>query len=300
MRTAPAAAAANSDGGGTMMLALKGLAVFATFAIVVHLATQTLQQRLLYFPDPRRTSPGDVGLADVEEREIVMPDGVRLLTWWGKAAPGRPTILYFHGNGGSFATRAERIRKYLAQGYGVVMMTYRGFGGSEGTPSEAANVSDAKALYDVVRASGVPASQIVLYGESLGSGVAVQVAAEKEVAALILDAPYTAIVDLAALHYPWLPARYLMTDRYETLPAAARVTAPVLIVHGEADDIIPVAMGRQVAAAFKGPVTLATFPGAGHSDHYLFGSYEAIYAWLAERFPRHPAAGEMPARSIRR
>jgi fermentation-respiration switch protein FrsA (DUF1100 family) len=183
----------------------------------------------------------------------------------------------------------------MAHGYGIVMMTYRGFGGSTGVPSERANVSDAKEVYEALRASGIPASMIVVYGESLGTGVAIQLAAEKEVAGLILDAPYTSIVDLAALHYPQLPARWLMTDRYESLGAAGRVAAPALIVHGEADDIIPVEMSRRVAAALKGPVQLATFPGAGHSDHYMFGSYDVIYAWLARQFPTQPAMRMGPA-----
>lgn len=278
-----------------LMVAIKGLALIAGLALVVHFGTQTLQQRLLYFPDTRRSTPGEVDLPDVEERELVMRDGARVLTWWGVAKEGRPTLLYFHGNGGSLATRSERIRKYMAHGYGIVMMTYRGFGGSEGVPNERINVSDAMEVYEALRASGIPADQIVLYGESLGTGVAIQVAAEKDVAGLILDAPYTSIVDLAALHYPHLPARWLMTDRYESLRAAGRVTAPSLIVHGEADDVIPVEMSADVAAALKGPVQVATFPGAGHSDHYMFGSYEAIYAWLARQFPATSSARMGPA-----
>lgn len=279
-----------------MMIALKGLGLLIGLALLVHFGTQAIQQRLLYAPDTRRTQPGEAGLADVEEREIVMRDGTRVLTWWGAAKPGRPTLLYVHGNGGSFVTRSERIRKYMTHGYGVVMMTYRGFGGSAGAPSEKANVSDAKQVYDAVRATGIPADKIVLYGESLGSGIALQVAAEKDVAGVILDAPYTSIVDLAALHYPGLPARWLMTDRYETIKVAGKVTAPTLIVHGEADDIIPVAMSAAVAAALKGPVERATFPGAGHSDHYLFGSYDTIYAWLASQFPSDAAGPNALAR----
>jgi len=278
-----------------LMVALKGVALLAVLALVVHFGTQTLQQRLLYFPDTRRTTPDEAELPDVEEREVVMRDESRVLTWWGEAKSGRPTLLYFHGNGGSLATRSERIRKYMAHGYGIVMMTYRGYGGSTGVPSESANVSDAKEVYEAVRASGIPASEIVVYGESLGTGVAVQVAAEKVVAGLILDAPYTSIVDLAALHYPHLPARWLMTDRYETLRAAGGVTAPTLIIHGEADDIIPVEMSAQVANALKGPVKVATFAGAGHSDHYMFGSYDAIYGWLARLFPSHSARRADPA-----
>ncbi len=277
------------------MIALKGLGLLIGLALLVHFGAQAIQQRLLYAPDTRRSSPTEAGLPDVDERELIMRDGTRILTWWGAAQAGRPTLLYFHGNGGSFVTRSERIRKYMTHGYGVVMMTYRGFGGSAGSPSEKANVSDAKEVYDAVRASGISPSQIVLYGESLGTGIAIQVAAEKDVAGLILDAPYTSIVDLAALHYPRLPARWLMTDRYESLKSAAKVTAPALIVHGEADDIIPVSMSVDVAAALKGPVTRATFPGAGHSDHYLFGSYETIYAWLAAQFPLQPAGSKAVA-----
>ncbi len=272
-----------------MMIALKGLGLLLALALLVHFGAQAIQQRLLYAPDTRRTSPAEAGLSNVDERELVMRDGTRILTWWGAAQPGRPTLLYFHGNGGSFVTRSERIRKYITHGYGVVMMTYRGFGGSTGSPNEKANVADAKEVYEAVRASGISANRIVLYGESLGSGIAVQVAAEKDVAGLILDAPYTSIVDLAFLHYPHLPARWLMTDRYETLKFAGKVTAPTLIVHGEADDIIPVSMSADVAAALKGPVQRATFPGAGHSDHYLFGSYDKIYAWLATQFPSKTA-----------
>ena len=279
-----------------MMIALKGLGLLIGLALLVHFGTQAIQQRLLYAPDTRRTQPGEAGLADVEEREIVMRDGTRILTWWGAAKPGRPTLLYVHGNGGSFVTRSERIRKYMTHGYGVVMMTYRGFGGSAGVPSEKANVSDAKQVYDAVRAIGIPADKIVLYGESLGSGIALQVAAEKDVAGVILDAPYTSIVDLAALHYPGLPARWLMPDRYETMKVAGKVTVSTLIVHGENDDIIPVAMSADVAAALKGPVKRATFPGAGHSDHYLFGSYDTIYAWLAAQFPSDSAGPAVIAR----
>lgn len=263
---------------------VKGLLLLATVYGVLVAGTYFLQRKLLYFPDPRRTAPDSVGLAAVAERTIETPDGARVVVWYGAAKPGQPTILYFHGNAGALAARSERIRKYLERGRGVFMMTYRGFGGSTGHPSEAANVADAKRAYDMLRAEGVAAEDIIVYGESLGSGVAVQVAAEKPVAGVVLDAPYTSIVDMAELVYPYLPSRWLMTDRYETLNYLKGVTAPVLIVHGEADDIIPVDMGRRVARelgeAGRAPVKLVTLPGAGHSDHALFGSFEAINDWI--------------------
>lgn len=268
---------------------LLGLA--ALYGVLV-VATYVLQRKLLYFPDPRRTSPQSLGLAAVAEKLIETPDGQRIVAWYGAAEAGQPTILYFHGNAGALAGRGERIRKYLERGRGVFMMAYRGFGGSTGHPSEFANVADAKLAYDTLRAEGVAAKDIIVYGESLGSGVAVQVAAEKEVAGVVLDAPYTSIVDVAELVYPYLPARWLMTDRYETLRHLPRLTAPMLVLHGEADEIIPVAMGRKVAQIAgvqagegrlqptRGLVTLITLSGAGHSDHHLFGSFEAINDWI--------------------
>jgi len=239
-----------------------------------------LQRQLMYFPDTTYFTPEQAGLAGVEERVLETPDGERVLAWYARAKPGRPTILYFHGNAGSLEARTERIRKYMARGLGVLMMTYRGFGGSSGAPSEAANVADALLAYDTLAKSGVAADDIIVYGESLGTGVATQVAAARAVAGLVLDAPYTSMVDLAALHYPFVPGRWFMTDRYETRLHIASVKAPVLILHGERDTIVPVAMGREIFALAAEPKTLRTFPAAGHDDHYKFGSYEALYAWI--------------------
>lgn len=263
-----------------MSLILKiGVVAAALFAALA-LGARFLERRLMYFPDPARVSPAAAGLAGVEERVLTAPDGATIIAWSARAKPGQPTLLYFHGNGGSLETRSERIRKYVAKGYGMFMMTYRGFGGSSGSPSEAANVGDAKMAYDALVANGVDADDVIVYGESLGSSVATQVAAEKRVGGLILDAPYTSTVDLAALHYPQLPFRWLMRDRYETLRYIGKVTAPLLIVHGEEDDVVPVAMGRAVFKAANAPKEIQTFPGAGHGDHYLFGSYDKIYAWI--------------------
>ena len=245
------------------------------------LIVPALQQRLMYFPDPRYFTPAQAGLAHVTERVLETPDGARVIAWQAKAKPGQPTILYFHGNAGSLETRDERIRKYTARGLGVFMMTYRGFGGSSGKPSEAANVADAQLAYATLAASGVAPEDIIVYGESLGTGVAVQVAAAKPVGGLVLDAPYTSMVDLAALHYPYIPGRWFMTDRYETRRHIAGVAAPLLVIHGDRDRIVPAAMGREVFALANEPKTLKTFPDAGHDDHYKFGSYDALYAWIA-------------------
>ncbi|MEQ1711439.1 MAG: alpha/beta fold hydrolase, partial [Hyphomicrobium sp.] len=196
---------------------LKAVIALAGLYALVVVATYYLQRKLLYFPDTRRMTPESLGLAGVQEIEIRTPDGETVVAWYGAAQPGQPTLLYYHGNAGSLANRSERFAKYLARGRGMLMMTYRGYGGSSGKPSEAVNVADAALAYERLRGMGVAAEDIILYGESLGSGVAVQIAARHTVGGIVLDAPYTSIVDVAEQVYPILPARWLMTDRYETM-----------------------------------------------------------------------------------
>lgn len=249
------------------------------YAAVV-LAAWLGQRKLMYFPDRTRTEPAGWGLGGVQEVVLPTPDGERIIAWHGKARPGEPTILYFHGNAGSFPARIERIRAYVGRGRGMFMLTYRGYGGSTGAPSEAANVADARLAYETLRGQGIAAGDIILYGESLGSGIATQLAAAVPVGGLILDAPYTSTVDVGAAAYPFLPVRLLMTDRYETLRYIGAVKAPVLIVHGDQDRIIPVAMGRRVFEAAPGPKRLVVLAGAGHVDHARFGSFERIQAWI--------------------
>ena len=252
-----------------MSLLLKlAVGVLIAYALVA-CAAYFGQRRLMYFPDRARTPPAQAGLANVEERALRTPDGTRLIAWYGKAKPGQPTLLYFHGNGGGLIDRAPRIERFMAEGWGVYMMAYRGYAGSTGKPSERANVADARLAYSALVHDGVDPKSIILYGESLGSGVAARIAAERPVAGLILDAPYTSVVALAARAYPYLPVRQLLLDRYETDQVIAQVKAPVLILHGERDAVIPVAMGRALARLANEPKRLVTFPNGGHSDLYV-------------------------------
>jgi uncharacterized protein len=259
-------------------LALGALCVYALIALAAYLG----QRRLMYFPDRAHTLPAQVGLVGVEERVLKMPDGARVIAWYGKARAGEPTLLYFHGNAGSLANRASRIERFMAQGWGVYMMTYRGYGGGTGSPTETANVADARLAYGALVLEGVEPASIVLYGESLGSGIAVRLATERTVGGLVLDAPYTSIVDVAAQAYPFLPVRLLIADRYETTKYIAQVRAPLLILHGERDAVIPVAMGREVFRLANEPKRLAIFANGGHSDLYIDGNgaLDAMRDWI--------------------
>src|SRR5262249_22237447 len=163
--------------------------VLCVYAIVV-LAAYFGQRRLMYFPDRARVSPAQAGLANVEERQLRTPDGARIVAWYGKAKPGQPTLLYFHGNGGGLVDRAPRIERFMGEGWGVYMMAYRSYSGSSGSPSETANVADARLAYGALVLEGVPANRIILYGESIGSGVAARVAAERPAQGLVFDAAF--------------------------------------------------------------------------------------------------------------
>lgn len=247
------------------------------------------QSYLVYKPDPRRVDPATVGVPGLQERWIDTPDGVRLVAWYGRAKTGEPTLLYYHGNGGNLAVRVERIRRFMDKGWGVYMMSYRGYSGSGGEPSEKANVSDAELAYYDLEKVGVGPRDVVIYGESLGTGVATRVALKSPARGLILDAPFTSIVDIGESLYPLLPVGWLLENRYETIKVIGDVRMPLLVVHGEADRIVPVEMGRKVfaAAVHAVPRHLVTLPGAGHGNHMRYGSFEAITAFMDELAPKH-------------
>jgi fermentation-respiration switch protein FrsA (DUF1100 family) len=263
-----------------LKLALGAVAAYAALSVVAYLG----QRKLMYFPDTERTAPAAEGLTAVAERTIETPDGQHIVAWYGKAEPGKPTLLYFHGNGGSLADRAPRIARFMSEGWGVYMMTYRGYGGSTGRPSEAANVADARLAYQALVKEGVAPTSIIVYGESLGSGIAVRIAAELPVAGVILDAPYTSIAEIAARTYPYLPVRLILIDRYETTRYIGAIKAPLLILHGARDSVVPVDMGRELARLAPEPKRLVIFPDGHHSDLYINGNnaLDAVRTWIAQ------------------
>ena len=269
---------------------MKLLLGLAAAYVVVALAAYFFQRKLMYFPDKQRVAPAQVGLANVEERVLKTPDGARVIAWYGKAQPGQPTLLYFHGNGGSLSIRAERIRRFMSEGWGVYMMTYRGYGGSTGSPTETNNVADARLAHGALVLEGVQPSDLILYGESLGTGVATRIAVERPSAGLILETPYTSIGDIAALRYPYLPARRVLFDKYQTVKYIKNVKVPVLILHGERDGVVPVEMGREVARLANEPKQVVIFPKGHHNNLYVDGNdaIDAVREWIV-KLPR--AAG---------
>jgi hypothetical protein len=244
------------------------LSVYLAVVLVIYLG----QRRLLYFPDPAYKRPAEAGLTSVGERILNTPDGARIVAWYGKAKQGQPTLLFFHGNGGGLAGRADYFRRFMAQGWGLYMMAYRGYSGSSGSPTEVNNIADARLAYGALVMEGVPAEAIVIYGESLGTGVATRIAAERPSAGLILESPYTSIADVAVNEYPFLPVRLLLADRYATDQVIGQVRVPLLILHGAEDDLIPVALAHKLIKLANEPKKLVVLPKGEHSDLYDDGN----------------------------
>ena len=270
-----------------MLYPLFGCAVAAYGGIVGGL--YLLQRKLLYHPNKTRPRLADLALLGVREVVLTTEDGLSLFSWYLPPRAGRPVIAYFHGNGGHIGYRAERLRRFASEGYGVLLAEYRGYAGNPGAPSEAGLYADAAAALDFLAGERVTPSRLVLWGELLGSGVAVYLAAERAVAGVILEAPFTSVAAAAQHHYPILPAARLVRDRFDSLSRISRIGAPLLVLHGERDMIVPVRHGRTLLDAAVHPKEGWFAPGAGHQNLVHFGALDAAIAFIERRLCRTQA-----------
>jgi fermentation-respiration switch protein FrsA (DUF1100 family) len=228
-----------------------------------------LQRSLLYLPDRTPPDPAVLGLANTEVVTLDSEDGLKLAHWYHPPADGEaPVVVVFHGNAGNIGHRVPRYSYVAAAGIGVFLMEYRGYGGNPGKPSEAAITADARAVLDYLGARGVRPDRIVLYGESLGCAVAIKMAAERPVAGVILESPYTSIAEVAQSHYWYLPAKWLVLDKWDAAARISQVSAPLLAIHGERDKIIPFRYGRRLFELAPGPKASLFLPASGHNDLY--------------------------------
>jgi fermentation-respiration switch protein FrsA (DUF1100 family) len=255
-------------------------AAVAAYALVIGLL-YVGQRRMMYLPDGVRPDAAAAGVPELAAVTLTTADGLALLAWYRPPASDGPTLVYFHGNAGNLGDRAVKLRPYLDAGLGILLPAYRGYSGNAGSPSEAGLYADGRAALDFLAARGVAAASVVLYGESLGGGVAVQLATERAVGGVVLEAPFTSMAAAAQYHYPWTPARWLVRDRFDNLAKIARIHAPVLILHGEADGVVPVAMSRRLLAAANEPKAATFLPAAGHNDAHLHGLAAAVLSFIS-------------------
>ena len=237
------------------------IVLYGGFVALLYVGQRSLQ----YFPERQTHGPGDDWPAGGRR------GGARHHRWRARnrlarsAARGTPFFLYFHGNGGSLRWRDERFRALIADGSGLVALSYRGYGGSSGRPTETGLIEDATAAYAFAIAR-YSAERIVLWGESLGSALAITLAAEKPVGCLVLEAPFTSAVDVGVQHYWFVPVRLLMKDQFRSDRRISKVTAPVLIVHGENDAVVPIILGERLFGLIQASKRFVRVAGAGHND----------------------------------
>lgn len=262
----------------------RGLRLFRNLVIVVAVAYAVAagymylnQRSFLFLPTGALASPEEKGLSGVAVETVDMADGTTVTVWRAPPSlPGAPTVLYLHGNSSNVSARYKRFEQILASGFGLYAPSYRGYAGSAGSPSERALISDALEHFDRASAAGAP---VLLHGESLGTGVATAVAAERpDAALLVLEAPYTALVDMASERYPWLPVSLLMKDPMPTRERIETVEMPVLILHGTADRIIPVAHGKRLYEFAPEPKELVVLEGVDHGDLWKNGLWQKVLA----------------------
>jgi hypothetical protein len=242
--------------------------IYGAFALYLFL----MQPRLLYYPDlPGRdleATPAATGLA-YEDVALQTADGVRLHAWFSPAERPRATLLFCHGNAGNISHRLDSIRLLHKLGLQVLIFDYRGYGRSEGVPSEAGTYRDADAAWRYLREErGIAAGEIVVFGRSLGAAVAADLASRVQPAAVILESAFTSVPDMAAAIYPWLPVRLLSRYRYDNLAKVARITRPLLVVHARQDEIIPFAHGERLFRSAREPKQFLEISG-GHNDAFL-------------------------------
>lgn len=249
----------------------------AAFAVLV------IGQNLLVYPfDPTEITPKDAGEPRLTAQVLHTSDGENLVVWLAPARPKKPTIVYFHGNAGNLALRSQRFNRMLDRGYGVIALAYRGSSGSSGKPSEPAIRADAlaliKALPDLL---GAKPQKLVYYGESLGTAVAVQLAALHPPTGLILEAPFASIDALARKRMPFFPTSLGLHEHWNTLDTISQITVPLLVMHGTKDPVVPLAQGLAVfeAAASKRKVWRET-KGVGHVGHWDVPGQKAIYRFI--------------------
>ena len=251
---------------------LIGIAILAAAALLV-----MFQRRLIY---PAPAPAGAVTAPSFEAVTLATSDGLRLNALYQPPAPGRPTIVFFHGNGDSLRGSLVATSVFAAAGYGVLLPEYRGYGGSPGSPTETGLYADGHAALAFLTSHGVVPHDTVLIGNSLGSGVATQLASEVQVRALVIVSGYTSLPDAVAGALGTGLLNRLVLDRFDSASKLRRVSAPILILHGDRDRVISVEQGRALHAAAAS--TYREVPGAGHELAYDPRTQQMVADWLAE------------------
>lgn len=258
------------------------LIAFAGAGVLIVLIVFALfQRRFIYYPSRLTVEPDFPGVSALR---LATRDGETLIAWWTPPKPGQPVLLFFDGNALRPNALASRWRRVIDHGAGMLAVFYRGFSGSTGFPTEEGLNADADAGYEWLIAQGFAASDIVIHGYSLGTGIAVRLASVQYARALVLEAPYTSIGDAVRRYVRFIPD-FIVRDKFESDARIARIQMPLLIVQGDLDKIVPFRQGQMLFELAKEPKQFVQVPGAGHADLVRKGFYERVWAFLEGATP---------------
>jgi hypothetical protein len=261
-------------------LLVSGIAGYVLLVAVLYVG----QRAMLYHPTTTHIRPAEAGLPEAQEVVLETSDGEKVIAWHVPPRGNKPVVVYFHGNGEIVPWRVERHRATIANGTGLIALSYRGYGGSTGTPTEEGLHRDAEAAYAFATARYAP-ERIVLWGHSLGTGVAVRLAAEKPVGKVILEAPFSSTVDVAAALFPYVPVRWLMHDQFHSDEWIGSIKAPLLVMHGARDDVIRLAFGQRLFALAHEPKRFITYEKGNHIDLDDYGAGAAAREFIERAEP---------------
>jgi len=262
---------------------IKNIFVIAIIYLILIAFFFYFQRLLIYFPSQDLPNPNQIQLSEMKVIQLQTPDGLTLHSWYHKPRNNRKTIIYFHGNGGNIADRSIRIKPLVNAGMGLLMLSYRGYGNNEGRPSEEGLMNDAQsALNFLLGEEKIELENIILLGESLGTAMAIKLASENAVGAVILESPFTSATDVGRRAYPFLPIRLLLKDRYDNLSRIGKVKSPILIIHGEKDMIVPAKHGKMLLENAKHPKKGIFLSDAGHNDLFYHGVNDHVLNFIAE------------------
>jgi uncharacterized protein len=237
---------------------------------------------LLYHPPQDfRTAPAAAGLPEAEEVVLTTQDGEKVIAWYVPPRDGKRVVVFFHGNGDTLALRVPRLRAVIADGTGLVALSFRGYAGSSGHPTEQGLIFDALAAYDFAASRFAP-ERVVVWGFSLGTGPPVALASQRPIGKLILEAPYTSTADVAASDLPFIPVRLLMTDQFHSDERIGKVHAPLLVMHGGHDPGINIRFGRRLFDLANEPKRFVEFPDGGHFDLDNYGASTVAMQFVNE------------------
>lgn len=257
------------------------------------------QRALMYHPDPTVPFPHRHGVPEMEAIRVPVSGGVEVLCWWHPPETvEHPVVVYFHGNAGHIGERGYKVRHMIDAGYGVLLTGYRYNAQAGGKPSEDLLLADGRMLVAHVEAQDVAPRRLVMYGESLGSGIAVALAAERQVGALVLETPYSTMAEVAQSHYWYVPTKWLVHDRYDSMGRIASVRAPIMLFHGDADTTIPVRFAKRLFDVAPEPKEARYFPGGAHTDLYEHGAGQLVVDFIERRLVANEADETVGAKSV--